>query len=252
MQALEWAIHEEVDIINISCTVSDESMKNKKLKGNLEDAIRTASNRSLIYCATADGGPEAIKSYPAGFDNAGAIAICTATQDGNTLDSAEMQNKPKWLLPGERLMVHAPKYLNPTGKETAGGSSSATALASGLASLILTLVRFSSYQEEDSDDEVDSHDWASDELSEQRLRGSFATLGGGASPQSLDLGRNNSAEGAVEIFRRATNMNEVFAKLCGTSKNSFVQPWTKLPEASKNWTIGEAKQQLRVIFDSLS
>ena len=62
-------------------------------------------------------------------------------------------NHTEFLLPALKLTAEVPKYIKKDGKDTAEGSSAATAVAAGLVSLISSLVWFASSRLEVSDRE---------------------------------------------------------------------------------------------------
>jgi hypothetical protein len=218
-QAINWAIGEEVnaDIISMSWTISEFEANNIKLKDRLLDTLSTAANKRIIFAATGDRGLTAPSPYPADFSSTIAIATTPMAGPGNNQSDID---RALFCLPGDDLEVIVPKYLNPQGVEKTSGSSAATALAAGLASLILTCVRFAFY--EPSSDST-KHGAPSD--------------------------YNDAAESAFNHFRHQDNMKHVFKVMCTKEHLKFVQPWIAFADLdSKNFD--DAKQYLRNFLDS--
>ena len=143
-KALEWAMNHRADIISISWTCAGNTVEQGV--GELGLKIQEAAKSSLIFCATGDKGPSAKQSYPGGFVTPFRISSCSIS--GKPSTNVEEHNT-EFYLPAEDLDVDAPEYLRIETKEQAKSSSAATALAAGLATLILTLARFASYGLED-------------------------------------------------------------------------------------------------------
>jgi len=218
-QAIDWACGEEVDadIISMSWTISDLQATDTTLHDKLNDACARAAEKRIIFCATGDKGATALTRCPAEFYSTIAIATTPMTGPGN--NSADMGHA-QFALPGDDLQVDAPTYLEPTGVERTAGSSAATALAAGLASLILTCVRFAYYREQPG-----------------------AVIGG-----QNRKGDNEAAEKAFTHFRHQDNIKKVFNKLC-KEQPKFVQPWTMV-ENVENLTHNEVKDRLYQFFRS--
>ena len=110
---------------------------------DLEAKISEAGAKCLIFCATGDKGPAAREPLPAGFAEPFSISNCSIV--GNHLDQTEIKHT-EFLLPALNLSAKVPKYIKRDGEDTVEGSSAATAVAVGLASLVLSLVWFASSQ----------------------------------------------------------------------------------------------------------
>jgi hypothetical protein len=136
MQAVEWAIEQKVDIISISWIT-------KKYVEQLEKAIEKAVGESadrhpiLVFCSTADEGAYAGKVDPA--DHKGTVSVAATDKYGHMRPAS--QAGVNILVPGEDIVAEGPSYMGKYTSGTVSGSSVATALASGIASLALLLLR---------------------------------------------------------------------------------------------------------------
>jgi hypothetical protein len=130
-QAIEWAISKDVDIISISWVV-------RKKNAALESAIRAAVERDiLIFCATPDTGSHSGPSiFPANYDNV--ITVSAADPYGGI--RPESCHDVHLMLGGQQIRALGPHFMRQY-DELQTGSSVATALAAGLASLCLFLAR---------------------------------------------------------------------------------------------------------------
>jgi hypothetical protein len=129
---------------------------------NLKAAVREADEKQiLMFCSTSDQGSSTKDNcYPGDFE--GCIMIGGATDTGEELTWVDA-TKVKFLLPG----TNAP-FVNNEGRVVSyeSGSSVATAVASGLAGLLL----FCSRMVPDGDDLRSS----------EKMRGAFKALASGA------------------------------------------------------------------------
>ena len=209
----------------MSWALSPGSARDSTTRGKVGEAISETKKR-LVFCATGDGGPTAAFAYPAKFPIT--IAISTTTIGGVDPPLAQGEHA-NFSFPGEDLDVQVPTYLNPTGIEKTGGSSAATALAAGLASLILSCVRFAYYEEP----------------SNRTLRTQLNPL-----RKSTE---NPAAERAFKNFRDQDNMRRVFEDMCGTPghRKKFVQPWTVFKPELSRMDFDEAKGWLKAYFDKV-
>ena len=137
-QAILWAIDHEVDIISISWIV-------KRHNTALESAIQAASDaKILVFCATADVGAHSNSEiWPA--DYAKVITVSASNAYGLPLPVSLLDVHV--MLLGDRVEAHGPKYMREHKSSVISGSSVATALAAGLASLCLFLARMANMDE---------------------------------------------------------------------------------------------------------
>jgi subtilisin family serine protease len=124
-----------VDVINLSWSF-------RRDPGGLAAAIETAVNaehKALVFCAKSDD-PYVNEAVPADYSNT--ISVAAATSRGRI--STEGSKAPDLVILGEDMPAYGPDYAvgrQPTVATKVSGSSVATALASGMASLILMLAR---------------------------------------------------------------------------------------------------------------
>jgi len=136
----------------MSWTISRESARDDNIVNELAACIERANFKNiLIFCSTRDRpydrkNPEDAV-LPAELPTAFAISSCDL-ESGKPVQKGET-SLTDFYFPGQDIHVPLPKYLKPEGFETTTGSSFATALAAGLASLLLMFALFSGERMED-------------------------------------------------------------------------------------------------------
>jgi hypothetical protein len=115
--------------------VHDQLTDMEALMQEFRKAAAEASNQDiLMICSTADDGENKDVAYPAYFkDLTTGIAGCNAF--GSLLKNATSTDA-EWYLPGSNVNAGVVPFL--TGEPRVSGSSVATAIAAGLASLTLS------------------------------------------------------------------------------------------------------------------
>lgn len=229
---------EEADVICISWTCAGDVDDNDF--GNLETKIQEASRNSLIFCATGDKGPAAKESYPAGFKTT--FKICSCSISGQPSHNAEVDNT-EFYVPAEKIDVSIPKYLNLGDSEVADGSSAATALAAGLATLILSLARFAYYGLQDGSSASEIGDYDNDDIENDY----FPT----SPPTRALLPQVQPAEDRVVHLKKRSTMERVFKHMC-CSSDKFVQPWEVFPTDLTLLDTDEAKKSVANFLDRAS
>ncbi|KAG0131236.1 hypothetical protein HOY82DRAFT_560245 [Tuber indicum] len=139
VKAINWAVDHKVDIISMSWTIERTEDNKTVLDKGLATAIsRAYGERILMFCSTDDqGGLSKDDVYPGCLP--GTFKIGAAKPSGN---EGEWTDKGSYYtFPGEDLKVHLPPYLTSDNDKLASGSSLATALASGMAALLLYCVQ---------------------------------------------------------------------------------------------------------------
>ena len=235
-KALDWAMSHRADIICISWTCAED--EDEQIVMKFSQKIQEAAKYSLIFCATGDKGLTSEKSYPAGFPTPFKISSCSI--DGQPSTQAEKKNT-EFYLPTEGLDVVPPEYLNMEEMLPANGSSAATALAAGLATLILTLARFASYGPEGEPSEPEAID------SDAEVRSAYSEP---FSSRTLPFPAQQ-AEKQVEQLKQRPMMEKVFRYMCRGSEN-FVQPWKVLPLNLLDRELGDAKKIVLDFLESAS
>ncbi|KAL4969565.1 uncharacterized protein BDV14DRAFT_195830 [Aspergillus stella-maris] len=139
-KAINWAVDQKVDVISMSwVTKSEES----ELKAAVERAAAKSGKSKvrpiLMFCSTADEGAYAGDVYPVDYTDS--VVSVTATDIwGGLTSKGDRQKHVDIRIPGEDLEASAPLYLGNVASSVSG-SSVATALAAGIASLALLLLR---------------------------------------------------------------------------------------------------------------
>jgi hypothetical protein len=131
LQALEFAIKNEVDVISMSFCLypSGQGGRQRLLK-----AIEEAHDHDIVViCSTADEGNRMGEVYPAQCKDTIAIACC---DNGGKPAQESSDIDPQFYVYGKGFSAKAIRYLQT--ESSISGSSVATATAAGLASIILS------------------------------------------------------------------------------------------------------------------
>lgn len=128
MQALEWCIKEEMDVICMACGFHEHN----KL---LFDKIQEASAKMLIFAAATNESNAGEIAYPARYDSQ---VFCMFSTDGSVTSSrrinpSEGREKYNFAILGEDIRTH--------GGEQKSGTSFSTAIAAGFAGRLLDFAR---------------------------------------------------------------------------------------------------------------
>jgi hypothetical protein len=100
----------------------------------LEKAVDEAKEENILFfCSTADIGLVSVKVWPADFPP----CISVAASDANGRPRPQSREEVDLLVSGQDIMADGPDYIRKQTKQPVSGSSVATALAAGIASLIL-------------------------------------------------------------------------------------------------------------------
>lgn len=131
-QAVHWAIEHSVDVISISWVIKGEFEELRK-------AIEAATKKNiLVFCSTADKGAWSGPVYPAGYD--GTVRVSATDKYGNFMPASD-KGGVIIPVPGEDIPTYGPSYMGDDIKKgTVSGSSVATALAAGIASLSIMML----------------------------------------------------------------------------------------------------------------
>ncbi|KAK0630526.1 hypothetical protein B0T17DRAFT_653941 [Bombardia bombarda] len=135
-RAIKWATDCGVDIMCMSWTIEDRDKEDSPRLSGLRSAISAAHKKGIIlFCSASDqgGGSMVQGCYPGAFDG-GKKCIRVGSCSASDVPSVWVDpDQVDFLLPGENLPIR-----NSDGNpEPQTGSSFATALATGLAGLIL-------------------------------------------------------------------------------------------------------------------
>jgi len=138
LQAIQWAIAQDADIICMCFSLDKRSMV-------VGEAVRKAALKDIImFASTGDKGYNVRESWPARFEEVWGIAACTAEGSKTTYAA---HDDVAFAFQGEGISVNlnledSVHHNNGHSRsEKVEGSSVATAIASGIASLILATRR---------------------------------------------------------------------------------------------------------------
>ncbi|KAM6511355.1 hypothetical protein FALCPG4_016359 [Fusarium falciforme] len=130
--ALRWAVDSKADIISLSSAVF-------KADTNLEMAVQeTIAAGVVIIASTAGEAYKQQEAYPANYPN----VLKIAATDSRGKETAEsLASQAHYMFPGDRILAPT-TFLGTTNKaDEISGTSVATAIASGVASLVLACHR---------------------------------------------------------------------------------------------------------------
>ncbi|KAM0565038.1 hypothetical protein ACHAP9_008779 [Verticillium nonalfalfae] len=141
-EAIEAAVEKDAHIISMSWTVAPPTDTEDKEK--FDEAIRIAAKQKiLMFCSSSDGGHYSDTDYPSASARDSLFRIGAAQDDGLPYSWAGPVDKLDYIFPGvevvQRSSRPAPGTLAKWKPET--GSSIATALAAGLAALVVYCVK---------------------------------------------------------------------------------------------------------------
>jgi hypothetical protein len=143
-QAVEAAVARKVHIISMSWTIQETPENGDDIR-RLDKALRTAyDNNIIMFCSASDRGAHPDLDYPARFNVKNIFRIGAATADGRVWPMAGDPINMDFILPGHNVFDRRGSYLDSNLLENfqpRTGSSVATALAAGLAALVMHCAR---------------------------------------------------------------------------------------------------------------
>ncbi|CAN8104024.1 unnamed protein product [Discula destructiva] len=152
------AIDKGVNIISMSWSVTADANNTNEDIGALQNAILAAEREKiLMFCSSSDGGQFLSDTYPSHTNEDRVFCIGAANADGSPYSWAGPLEKLHYILPGVDVVKQLPgrrssrllkEKMVATQSET--GSSVATALAAGLAAMIITLAKMAAIHTADS------------------------------------------------------------------------------------------------------
>lgn len=144
MRAIRYATELKADIISMSWTIKPPT---EPVKLEFDNAVHLAlngKNRALMFCAASDQGKFADRTYPH-RSNPSSFRIGAAAATGKIMDTVGDADDLNFIFPGHEVVVDNwyddVKDASLKTFEAHTGSSVATALAAGLAALIMECVR---------------------------------------------------------------------------------------------------------------
>lgn len=140
IKALNWAVAAKADIISLSLTLDEGSAK-------LQIAVDDAVNHGAVIIASVHGEGSRTKGagYPASYHNV--LAIASADGVGGP-SSGTVEDQANYLFPGEKIVARTEHLGGLEDTPDISGPSVATAVAAGVASLVLAGERFALFQKE--------------------------------------------------------------------------------------------------------
>ncbi|KAI1377492.1 hypothetical protein F4677DRAFT_458856 [Hypoxylon crocopeplum] len=245
-KAIEWVTECGVDIICMSWTIEASSDDDPDLR-HLQDAIKEAYRRGIImFCSASDqGGSSNLKCYPGAWSNQDG-SYCIRIGSSSSSDNASIwvnEEQVDFLLPGENILI---KDSDGT-SEYQTGSSYATAVAVGLAGLLLysSLAlgsgKPSSARHRGDDDDAEDNDADARGVDEDN-ESEDDEAGGGSSDEDSSSGRAATAtdQGANVINWDGQVMYAMFKNMvysAGRAKKMLVMP--------EKYIIGAIKKALK-------
>ncbi|KAI1491853.1 hypothetical protein F5X96DRAFT_629727 [Biscogniauxia mediterranea] len=151
-EAIKWCLEQNVDVISISWVIKtpDDVLKTAISKA-VKDAGR--SRRTLVFCSTADEGVYSGSVYPANYEGLDVVSVAATDPYGNLRPPSD--GRVNILVPGEDIEADGPSYMSKNVSRTVSGSSVATALAAGIASLALLMLQtFNDSSEGDNEEKL--------------------------------------------------------------------------------------------------
>ncbi|KAF5673912.1 intracellular serine [Fusarium heterosporum] len=142
IKAIEYAAERGSHIISLSWTIRPPEGEKKK---EFDDAVHNAINNKgiLMFCAASDQGKHADMTYPYRSNHDG-FRIGAAKSTGGMAETVGDAHELDFIFPGHQVVVNENENIYDSDLqkfEAHSGSSVATALASGLAALIMECVR---------------------------------------------------------------------------------------------------------------
>jgi len=152
IQAVRWAVEQKVDIICISWTTKSQ---HTPLKDAITDAVspKKGGRQTLVFCSLADEGNYSGKVFPVGWLQDHIMSVAATDMYGHlTPATFQTGGEATIQVPGEAIALDNPSYSyrrfnedpsnkNPNEGTLVTGSSVATALAAGIASLALIMLK---------------------------------------------------------------------------------------------------------------
>ncbi|KAH8892618.1 subtilisin-like protein [Thozetella sp. PMI_491] len=140
-KAIQAAVDKKVDIISMSWTIEKPDTGDKAKEDEiteLESAIQLAAKKNiLMFCAATDGGPVRDTTYPAASGTKWIFKIGAAEASGTAMKWLGSQDIVDFIMPGHQVVMERQNDPNVKRFTALTGSSVATALAAGLAAVIL-------------------------------------------------------------------------------------------------------------------
>lgn len=218
-QAVRAAIDKRVHIISMSWTI-EKRAENEAGISELESAIQDAARAGiLMFCAANDQGIARDKSFPAGGREKNLFKIGAATEDGTVWKWVGELSDVDFIFPGHNVVKERYTEAPLESCNTLTGSSVATAIAAGLAALVLYCVQLGALN--------------SEEFNQRGQRGSIVTMED------------------FKALKGHDRMKEAFEAM-GTSQasgNKYVEVWHVFESAPNKAAAKDKDRRIEVVTD---
>jgi hypothetical protein len=179
LQAVRAAVDRNVDIISMSWTI-ERTETNKADIDELEKAIELAASKDmLMFCAATDQGAFKDRSYPAASGTKKIFKIGAAEASGAALKWIGDQSAVDFIMPGHQVVME--RHGDPGVQKFTPltGSSVATALAAGLAAIVLYCVQLGGIVRADGNEKEESRELAEYRAlkTHERMKEAFQQIG---------------------------------------------------------------------------
>lgn len=177
MQAIKYASDIDVQIISMSWTIRQPT--GPKLQ-EFDTAVHSAIDlkKILMFCAASDQGKSTDSTYPHN-SNAKIFRIGAAKATGSIADMVGGEQELSFIFPGHKLVIDRRDDFDDRGIshfDAHSGSSVATALATGLAALVIECVRLGVWYSETAGRTNTSITITKHDLEELRDRGRMESV----------------------------------------------------------------------------
>ena len=143
-QAIDDAVKKGVNIISMSWTV-EPPKEGSTLRKKFDNALAAAEGRHiLMFCSSSDAGNYNEEHYPTTYNDKIFFKIGAAKADGNPYEWVGPAAKLDYLFPGVEVVQRHSKQkaiINIDDWQVHTGSSISTALAAGLAALVISMAQ---------------------------------------------------------------------------------------------------------------
>ena len=224
----------------------EETADNEVHIEKLKEAVEKAAKKPiLMFCAASDGGAISDKSFPGKGPRDSVFKIGAATEDGKAWKWVGDESNIDFIFPGHEVVQERYKEALLQNSNLLTGSSVATAIAAGLAALVLDCVRLAALHYEgllDLQKELTSvqptqrgiqqpRDPAEESKLQQRKRDVDQAL-----ENSMQVRRRD-----FESLKAPEKMKEAFGRI-GLTEKKYVKVWDLFHDAPRD-AVGKTKDE---------